>query len=188
MAKIYTRGGDQGKTGLADGTRTRKSDIRIEALGAIDEINAHLGLLTTQIKDERLTRIVAKIQHELFDLGAALAKARTNQPHQVLPPGAVEALEQHIDILETQLPPLTGFILPGGTTTSAQAHISRTICRRAERRVFQLAETEPVPEEIPRYLNRLSDFLFVLARALTRIDGHGGNETLWQSQDQHRGQ
>lgn len=162
MAKIYTRGGDQGKTGLADGTRTRKSDIRIEALGAIDEINAHLGLLTTQIKDERLTRIVAKIQHELFDLGAALAKARTNQPHQVLP--------------------------PGGTTTSAQAHISRTICRRAERRVFQLAETEPVPEEIPRYLNRLSDFLFVLARALTRIDGHGGNETLWQSQDQHRGQ
>lgn len=181
MTRIYTRSGDQGKTGLANGTRTAKSSPRIEALGAVDELNAHLGLLHTLIRDKPLAGVVTCIQHELFDLGAALAATTSTQNHRALLPDAVEALEQNIDALEQQLPPLTGFILPGGNTASAQAHISRTICRRAERRVFRLAESEAVPEVIPCYLNRLSDFLFVLARTLARTGERDRAETLWQA-------
>lgn len=188
MTRIYTRGGDRGQTGLADGSRANKSSARIEALGAVDELNAHLGLLVTQLQDGTLSGTVSDLQHELFDLGAALAKAPADQNHRALPPGAVETLERHIDTLEAELPPLTGFILPGGTIASAQAHITRTVCRRAERQVFRLGETEPVPEEIPRYLNRLSDFLFVLARTLNRSEGPGGSETLWQPRERRRGQ
>lgn len=184
MSKIYTRSGDQGTTGLADGSRMAKSSARIEALGTVDELNAHLGLLVTQIKEERLARLITTIQHELFDLGAALAKGIPARHDQALPADAIEVLEEQIDFLEQALPPLTGFILPGGNAASAQAHISRTVCRRAERRVFRLAEAEAVPEMIPRYLNRLSDFLFVLARSLVRPDEHEV-EILWQPQD-HR--
>lgn len=174
MTRLYTRSGDQGQTGLADGTRTAKTSPRIEALGAVDECNAHLGLVVALLAgDHPLRARIEQIQHQLFDLGAVLAGV--DPP--VIGDAEVRALEAEIDRLDQALPPLKQFILPGGNAPAAQAHIARTVCRRAERCVFALAGLEAVPAALSQYLNRLSDLLFVIARTLAR---DGGGDVVWR--------
>jgi cob(I)alamin adenosyltransferase len=175
LSKIYTRTGDDGTTGLGDGSRVRKDAARVQAMGSIDETNSLVGLLVTELQaDEPLARMLAAIQHDLFDLGGELSI-----------PGAVLVHEERVDWLEARtdelndpLPPLKNFILPGGTRAAAVCHLARTVCRRAERDLVSLAESEPVSAHARRYLNRLSDLLFVAARVLARRDG--GEEVLWQ--------
>jgi cob(I)alamin adenosyltransferase len=163
MTAIYTRTGDSGTTGLANGTRTTKTSARIEAIGAIDECNAHMGLLISLLENNSHAETMLAIQHLLFELGASLAVGRQNG----ITNDHVKRIELDIDALDQALPTLTQFILPGGSVPSAQAHVTRTVCRRAERRVFLLAEEEHVPEAVLRFLNRLSDYLFVVARTLS---------------------
>jgi cob(I)alamin adenosyltransferase len=165
LSKIYTRTGDDGTTGLGSGERTGKDDPRIEALGTVDELNAVLGLLACEQLPDDLAALVIRLQHELFDLGGELC-----MPGMALfPEHRVDDLENDLDRLNAELEPLKEFILPGGTRAAALAHLARTVCRRAERTVVHLARSEreerlrPV---IARYLNRLSDLLFVLARTL----------------------
>jgi cob(I)alamin adenosyltransferase len=170
--RIVTRGGDRGQTSLADGTRVLKTDPRIEAMGAVDETNAALGLLRAAIEDSSLLAIVAAMQNDLFDLGAGLC-----HPGVVarLPQAAIERLEREVAILNEAVGPLTSFVLPGGTAAAAAAHLARTLARRAERRAWALGdEVDPLA---CRYLNRLSDILFVLARVL---NDNGRADVLWQ--------
>lgn len=167
--KIYTKTGDDGTTGLFGGGRVSKNAVRVEAYGTADELNAVLGMVRAAGVDGEVDALVARIQAELFVLGAELA---TNPKHtKVKGPGidqvaeaTVEALEAAIDTAESELPALTSFILPGGGAAGAALHHARVVCRRAERRVITLAEEEPVRGEVVRYLNRLADLLFVLAR------------------------
>lgn len=174
LSKIYTRTGDQGTTGLGDGSRTDKDSIRVEAFGTVDELNALFGMLLTKEELQNpLRHWLIEIQHDLFDLGSELCIPG----HQVLDSVFVERLEQHIDNLNHSLPPLKEFILPGGTPAAATCHLARTVCRRAERRVFTLSKLEPINDWGLKYLNRLSDLLFVAARTLARADGN--DEILW---------
>ncbi len=169
--KIYTRTGDEGKTGLFGGPRVTKDSARIEAYGAVDELNAALGLARAQGIENTFDDPLARVQNELFNLGAALASpGAKNTGLPGLTGEHVVRLEQEIDGWEATLLPLTQFILPGGALSAAQLHVARTICRRAERRVVTLAadEQEHVPPTIVIYLNRLSDWLFVLARAVNQ--------------------
>lgn len=169
--RIYTRAGDRGDTGLIGGTRVPKDDPRVEAYGAVDELNSHLGAVIAGLDDPETATLLGTIQHQLFDLGAELA---TPAPHEGIPgstPGRVEALERAIDRVQQTLPPLREFILPGGTPGAAALHVARAVARRAERRVVTLARSEQVNPEIVRYLNRLSDLLFVLARAANHRAG-----------------
>jgi len=164
--KIYTRTGDAGETGLFAGGRVPKDGIRVEAYGAVDELNAALGLARTAIRDAELDAALARIQHDLFALGADLATpldAATNWVVRV-DDTMTARLEAEIDRFEDELPPLTHFVLPGGTPAAAHLHLARTVCRRAERRVVHLAHAEPLNTAVLRYLNRLSDWLFVAAR------------------------
>ena len=173
MTRLYTRTGDRGDTGLADGTRARKDDARIQALGSLDECNDQLGLLLAQLPaDDALRTLLGPVQHRLFDLGAGLAGAAT-----ALAQTDVEALEQAIDALCAALPPLTRFVLPGGNALAAQAHVVRAVCRRAERDLVGAAAAQSLPEVCLRYLNRLSDLLFAAARTLAL---RTGGETLWE--------
>ena len=171
-SRIYTRTGDRGETGLAGGDRRDKADPRVEALGAVDELNAQLGLLAAQVGVERgdgeTGALLEALQRQLFELGAELASP--GAPPR-LGPAAVRGLEARIDALEAGLPPLRGFVLPGGSVAAAQAHVARTVCRRAERRLVALAAAEPVGPHALAYLNRLSDLLFVLARVLRHREG-----------------
>jgi cob(I)alamin adenosyltransferase len=166
---IYTRGGDRGQTGLIGGSRVSKDHVRVEAYGAVDELNSQLGIARTQLTDADLVDVVQTIQNRLFDLGAELAtpavRRRTIPP---ITPEHVRALEGIIDAYEDALPALREFILPGGTEAAAMLHVARTVARRAERRVVTLARAEEVNPEILRYLNRLSDLLFVLARTVNQ--------------------
>lgn len=175
MVQIYTRRGDRGKTGLADGLRLSKASALIAAIGDVDECNAHLGLLISQIEPTLANRLQA-VQHQLFAVGATLAGAKpcTVSERHVL------ALEQHIDQLEATLPPLTQFILPGGNPGAAQAHITRTVCRRAERNVVKAGESTPLPEIVVAFLNRLADLLFVVARVLAAANG---GDVPWRAED-----
>jgi cob(I)alamin adenosyltransferase len=170
--KIYTRGGDRGKTGLIGGQRTGKDDPRIEAYGCVDELGAVLGLADGLDGSGELTEAIRQIQRELFRIGAILA---TPEPTTATtaPPGeeAVAELEAWIDRLEGELPPLKQFILSGGCPAGAALHLARTVCRRAERRVVALSGELNVPEDLVVYLNRLSDFLFVAARRANRRAG-----------------
>jgi cob(I)alamin adenosyltransferase len=176
--KIYTKTGDDGETGLFGGPRVRKNAPRIEAYGTVDELNAVIGLVRAQRSSESgaatsdLDELLARIQNELFDLGAQLA---TPDPERFGIAGATEAhvsaLENAIDRYEEELDPLKQFILPGGTPGAAALHLARTVCRRAERWVVTLAETERISPTTVVYLNRLSDLLFVLARAANRRAG-----------------
>jgi cob(I)alamin adenosyltransferase len=177
LSKIYTRTGDDGSTGLADGRRVAKTEPRIEALGAVDEANCALGLVlnTDGLRDE-LRRCLSRVQHELFELGAELSLPG----YCGITPAHVERLEQDLDRYNAELPPLREFILPGGGPAAARCHLARAVCRRAERRLWQLAESEHGASEGVRYLNRLSDLLFVAARLLARDSGHA--EVLWQSE------
>jgi len=180
LTRIYTRGGDKGSTALANGTRVSKTSSRIEALGTVDELNSHLGLLLTQLPEQQeLASMLMIRQHELFDLGGELAVA--DESYSVICEEMVSQLESELDRLNEQLPPLKEFILPGGSPAAAQCHVTRTICRRAERRLTALAETEAVNPVAVAYLNRLSDLLFVCCRVIARFNG--GQELLWQPRD-----
>ncbi|WP_428603999.1 cob(I)yrinic acid a,c-diamide adenosyltransferase [Sedimenticola sp.] len=175
LSKIYTRTGDKGTTGLGDGRRVEKNNARIEAIGTIDELNCLIGILITQGPPTEIEQLLTGIQHRLFDLGGELAMPG----YSVMSDAAVTGLEQHLDQLNEQLPPLQEFILPAGNLLSASCHHARAVCRRAERRLTQLAkdEHESVNQTGLRYLNRLSDLLFVVARVLARLDG--GEEVYW---------
>ena len=174
LSRIITRGGDGGNTGLADGSRRRKNDARIVALGELDELNAVLGLARATIEDAEAARLLLQLQHDLFDLGAELC-----QPGKELVsadyPKAVEARAQ---ALNANLPPLKEFVLPGGSETLARLHLARTVCRRAERALVSLDNREGVNPNSLAYLNRLSDLLFILGRYLARNSGL--KETCWQ--------
>jgi cob(I)alamin adenosyltransferase len=179
--KIYTKTGDDGLTGLLGSRRLPKDDVRIESYGTVDELNATLGVARAFGLDPDLDRLVARLQDELFVLGSALADPDPAGRFQsALGAERAEFLEQTIDALEGELPPLTRFILPGGTQAAAHVHLARAVCRRAERWVVKLARHpgERVPPALIVYLNRLSDLLFVLARAVNRRGG--GEETHWR--------
>jgi cob(I)alamin adenosyltransferase len=180
LSRIYTRTGDDGTTGLGDGQRVRKDHARVEAYGTVDEANSAIGMvLAVPGIPAEVQRCVTEIQHELFDLGGELCLPGT----AVIRAGQVERLEQELDQFNEPLPALKDFILPGGGPATAACHLARTIVRRAERRVWTLAELEPVNPEVPKYLNRLSDLLFVIARVLARHEQ--GSEVLWRH-DRHR--
>ncbi|MGI0107899.1 cob(I)yrinic acid a,c-diamide adenosyltransferase [Salinimicrobium sp. WS361] len=174
--KIYTKTGDKGTTALFGGTRVPKHHIRIDSYGTVDELNSHLGLMRDQQVDEHSREIVIKIQDRLFTLGAILAtdpekavlkngKERLNIPRISMED--IELLEQEIDRMNEELPSMTHFILPGGHQTVSVCHVARCVCRRAERLATALYEIEPFEEQVLQYLNRLSDYLFVLARKLS---------------------
>ncbi|MDH5414512.1 MAG: cob(I)yrinic acid a,c-diamide adenosyltransferase [Flavobacteriaceae bacterium] len=174
--KIYTKTGDKGKTSLFGGTRVPKYELRIEAYGTVDELNSYIGLLRDQKIDKHTSNSLLKIQHELFTMGSMLATPteketlKSGKERLSIPKISLEQilyLEQEIDRMEKELTPMTHFILPGGHQTVSFCHIARCVCRRAERLVVQLHEKEPINENILSYLNRLSDYLFVLARKLS---------------------
>ena len=175
LSRIYTRTGDDGTTGLGDGTRLRKDHARVEAYGTVDEANSAIGVvLAVPGLPAEVSRCLTEIQHDLFDLGGELCIPGT----QVIKAERVTGLEQVLDRFNDPLPALKDFILPGGGPAAAACHLARTIVRRAERRVWTLAESEKVNVEVPRYLNRLSDLLFVIARVLARHEH--GSEVLWR--------
>jgi cob(I)alamin adenosyltransferase len=172
--KIYTKTGDSGETGLFRGPRVRKDAARIEAYGTVDELNAVLGVVRTANLPGEIDLLLGRIQHHLFDLGAELATPdAAAQGMAMISEAHIRSLEDAIDHHEAQLPPLRTFILPGGTPAAAEMHLARTICRRAERRLVTLAaiEAEQISPSLVVYLNRLSDLLFVLARAVNAAAG-----------------
>jgi len=173
LSKIYTRTGDKGTTGLGDGSRVDKDHLRVEAYGTVDELNSAVGLVLATELPAAIRKCLTQVQHELFDLGGELCMPGTT----LIPESFVVRLETELDEFNSDLPPLKDFILPGGSESAARCHIARTLARRAERRVVSLAHIETVNEASIRYLNRLSDLLFVIARVLARADG--GSEVLW---------
>lgn len=183
MPRIYTRIGDSGDTGLFGGVRVRKDDRRIVAIGAVDEINAALGVARAELPGDaswtELCDFIVRVQHQLFGVGAELATPEpATHGGTLVRADDVQWLEQTIDGWEQALPPLSAFILPGGSRTAAQLHWARTACRRAERAVVALAANEPLRSEVLRYLNRLSDALFVAARTANRLAGVP--DVVWQ--------
>lgn len=174
LSKIYTRTGDAGTTGLGDGSRVDKDDARVEAYGTVDELNSTIGLVRAEIEDGPIVDALKEIQNDLFDLGGELCIPG----HTAIVAQYVERLENVLDTLNADLPPLKDFILPAGGRAASAAHMARTVCRRAERRVVTLARSDDVNAESIRYLNRLSDLLFVMARTIARQSGEG--EVLWQ--------
>ncbi len=180
LTKIYTKTGDGGESALVGGTRVRKSHPRFCAIGAVDEANAQIGMALSALASATATHIgLLRIQNDLFDLGADLATPGEPQGALRIEAGATARLETEIDALNETLGPLTSFILPGGTPAAACLHVARTAVRRAERKVVRLLETEPINSEILRYLNRLSDLLFQMARA-ENTTGNTQNDILWQ--------
>jgi cob(I)alamin adenosyltransferase len=175
LSKIYTRTGDDGTTGLGDGSRVPKDDERVDAYGTVDEANSAIGMvLAVPGLPEAVTQCLTEIQHDLFDLGGELCIPG----HRIIQADHVDRLEQTLDRFNDDLPPLKDFILPGGGPATAACHLARTIARRAERRVWTLARTQTVAPEVTQYLNRLSDLLFVLARVIVRHER--GAEVLWR--------
>lgn len=174
LTRIYTRTGDDGTTGLGDGARVQKDSARIEVIGDIDELNSLVGLLISKGLPDEIKNLLTDVQHELFDLGGELS-----MPHQTLiKAGYADVLERYIDRYNAALPALKEFILPGGNEPASICHLSRAVCRRAERHLVGLAKNEQVNPDSLKYLNRLSDLLFVLARTLARESG--GDEVYWQ--------
>ncbi len=180
LTQIATRTGDDGSTGLGDGTRVPKSHLRIDAMGHVDELNSQLGVLLAEPLPEAVRELVVLIQHELFNLGGELSIPG----YTLLKDEAVLRLDQALAEHNAALPRLKEFILPAGTRSAALAHVARTVARRAERAVVKLAEAEAVNAAPRQYLNRLSDLLFVLARVLNRanLDGLGGDDVYWKSE------
>ena len=172
LTKISTRTGDDGSTGLANGTRVAKDSVRISVIGNVDELNSHLGVLLAESLPVEVRKELIYIQNDLFDLGAALASPGAPFDETKLI-GLDDAIAQH----NAELPPLKEFILPGGSRAAALCHVARSVARRTERDYFNLMQNETAPQEGLRYLNRLSDLLFVLCRMLNRSAGHA--ETLW---------
>lgn len=173
LSKIYTRTGDDGTTGLGDGARVAKDHPRVEALGAVDEVNSIVGLLLAEPLPDDVRAALTAIQHRLFDLGGELSIPGST----LLSSAQVSEVEVLLDKWNAALPPLKEFVLPGGTRAAALCHVLRTVCRRAERRVYTLSQFEPVSTSSLAYLNRLSDLLFVMARHLNQAAGQ--RETLW---------
>ena len=174
LSKIYTRTGDDGDTGLGDGSRVPKEDPRVEAYGSVDEANSCIGvvLAVTGLPSD-VQRCLTGVQHDLFDLGGELCIPN----HRAITQPYIDRLETHLDAFNDALPPLKDFILPGGGAAAAACHVARSVCRRAERRTWSLARIESVAPEVLRYLNRLSDLLFVIARVLARHEN--GAEVIW---------
>ncbi|MDO6437602.1 cob(I)yrinic acid a,c-diamide adenosyltransferase [Cyclobacterium sp. 1_MG-2023] len=181
--KIYTKTGDKGKTSLFGGTRVNKSHLRIDAYGTIDELNANIGLLKDQVANEFIIKILYEIQDRLFVLGAILATEpeKSGMKLPVLKKEDIRFLEIEIDKMEENLPPLKNFIIPGGHPVVSLTHIARTVCRRAERSMVLLSENSPVDGILLEYVNRLSDFLFVLGRQLAKE--LNVNEITWHSSE-----
>lgn len=173
LSRIYTKTGDKGETGLGDGSRVSKDHPRVEAYGAVDELNSILGILLSYPLPEAIQQCLTEVQHDLFDLGGELCIPG----HRLVVDRQVEKLEQVLDNLNAELKPLKEFILPGGTQTSAFCHLARAVCRRAERRAVSLAREEDVSPVSIRYLNRLSDLLFVMARSVNYASGR--EDVLW---------
>jgi cob(I)alamin adenosyltransferase len=173
LSKIYTRTGDDGTTGLGDGTRIPKDDARVEAYGTLDELNSMLGLLLSEPLPKDVAAVLQPIQHELFDLGSEFCLPG----YTAIAAVHVQRLETTLDQFNESLPPLKEFILPGGCRAAALCHLARTVCRRAERRAWTLHKQHPQNPESIKYLNRLSDLLFVLARVIAHQSG--GGEVLW---------
>lgn len=174
LSKIYTRTGDGGTTGLGNGRRVEKDDPRVEAMGAVDELNSLVGVLLTESLPELVRDSLTDVQHALFDLGGELAVPG----HCILDAGHVAQMESLLDRLNAELSPLKEFILPGGSRAAATCHLARSVCRRAERRIVALGRVDSVPVVGRHYLNRLSDLLFVMARSLNRAAGHP--DVLWR--------
>ena len=188
LTRIYTRGGDKGQTSLGRGERVAKHDLRVEAYGTVDEANAVIGMVCSVVartikKDKRRAEVeamLARIQNDLFDLGADLCtmmgKTKRDRPALRIVPSQVERLEREIDAMNSELKPLTSFILPGGSEAAAHLHLARTVARRAERCMTALAAKQAVNPEAIKYINRLSDHLFVLGR---RLNDNGAADVLW---------
>lgn len=182
ITKVYTRTGDKGMTSLVGGVRIKKSDMRIEAYGTVDELSAQLGMLASMLPDNDDRKNVIRVQNNLFNVCTHLATDQSKTPlypSAQLADGEIEFLESEIDSIMKMLPERQGFILPGGTTEAAQAHVARTVCRRAERRIASLAEVAEIGEGIMQYVNRLSDYLFVLAKKINFNSGR--QEIIWQN-------
>ncbi len=180
LSKIYTRTGDDGSTGLGDGTRVGKDSARVTAYGTVDEANSAIGvLLAVPSVPDDIRVLLTTVQHQLFDLGGELCIPG----HAAITGDDVDALERQLDHYNDDLPPLKDFILPAGGEAASRCHLARTIVRRAERETVTLARHDAVRPEAIRYLNRLSDLLFVLARVLARADGQG--EVLWKHERRH---
>ena len=182
IVKVYTRTGDQGETSLVGGVRIKKSNIRLEAYGTVDELSAHLGMLVAMMKEGDEREFVIRIQNNLFNVCTHLATEQSQTPlypSAHLAEGEIASLEQRIDNLMKQLPERQGFVLPGGVPAACQAHICRTVCRRAERRIAALAEEAQIAPEMQQFVNRLSDYLFVLAKIINFNEGK--SEIVWQN-------
>jgi cob(I)alamin adenosyltransferase len=180
LTQIATRTGDDGSTGLGDGTRVGKDHLRVHAMGDVDELNSHLGVLLAEPLPDDVRELLVTVQHELFNLGGELSIPG----YELVKADAVLRLDEALAHYNATLPRLQEFILPAGTRSAAVAHVCRTVARRAERSLVALAAQEPVKEAPRQYLNRLSDLLFVLARVLNRanLDGLGGDDVYWQSE------
>lgn len=175
LSKIYTRTGDSGTTGLGNGERVDKDSLRVEAMGDVDELNAVIGLLLTESIPTDIASSLTRIQHDLFDLGGEVCIPG----HSMVKQERVDALESLLDSLNEPLSPLKEFILPGGSKAAAYCHLARTVCRRAERKLIKLSRQEAVTDISMRYLNRLSDLLFVMSRSLNH---HAGvSDVLWNN-------
>lgn len=177
LSKIYTRTGDTGTTGLGDGTRINKDSTRVDALGDVDELNAVIGILLTEPLPELISKTLVSVQHDLFDMGGEICIPG----HAMVKPERVDALENVLDELNDQLEPLKEFILPGGTRAAAYCHLARTVCRRAERQLIRLNREAAVTPASLKYLNRLSDLLFVMCRSINKDAGH--SDVLWQNEN-----
>lgn len=180
--KIYTKTGDKGTTSLVGGTRVPKTHIRLEAYGTVDELNSNLGLLITYLLDGKDKDFLQQVQDRLFAVGFHLATDREKmelKEASIISSEQVEMVEREIDRLDTLLPPLSAFILPGGSRGAAVCHVCRTVCRRAERRILALAEQVEIASELLAYVNRLSDYLFVLSRKMNQDDKKG--EIFWNN-------
>ena len=174
LTRIYTRTGDAGTTGLADGSRLTKDAPRIEAIGEVDELNSTIGVLLAEDLPAEVRDCLSGVQHDLFDLGGELSVPG----HAIMSEAHAKRLEDALDAFNAKLPALREFILPGGSRAASLAHVARTVCRRAERSLVALSAAEPLAPPLVPYLNRLSDLLFVLARALNRHAG--GVDVYWQ--------
>lgn len=176
LSKIYTRTGDDGTTGLGDGSRINKDSLRVDAMGDVDELNSVIGMMMTEVVPDILVDTLTQIQHDLFNLGGEICIPG----YVILQQSRIEDLEKSIDTLNDDLEPLKEFILPGGTKTAAYGHLARTVCRRAERKLIELHRSEAVTDISLQYLNRLSDLLFVMCRTINKEAGV--SDVLWKNE------
>ncbi|GHV06079.1 cobalamin adenosyltransferase [Bacteroidia bacterium] len=177
---VYTKTGDRGTTSLVGGKRVSKTDRRIESYGTVDELNSFIGLLITETDDADDLEFLRFIQHKLFTIGSYLATDRENTELRIeskVSPESITRIEQEIDRIDSELPPIKNFLLPGGCRAAALAHVCRTVCRRAERQIYRLNETTPVEEPVLIFVNRLSDYFFILARKANIRQN--GKEIIW---------